>query len=57
MKIVGCAVAGAIGLGFVGFVLGARVPDERAGEIAVMLARGGAVVGAVLGAVAGALLG
>lgn len=57
MRIVGFALAGAVGLGIAGFVFGARVPDERAGEIATMLGWGGVLAGAVIGAAVGYLTG
>ena len=55
MRILVGAAVGAIGLGSVGFLLGARVADERAGEIATTLGWLGVAAGAALGALGGAL--
>lgn len=49
------AVVGGIALGGAGFVLGASVPDERAGEAASLAAKVGLAVGAALGGAIGAL--
>ena len=46
---------GCISLGIVGFVMGAGVADERAGEAAVLLGQIGAGVGLLLGAGVGAV--
>lgn len=50
---IGAAIGG-VGLGLAGFVVGAGVPDERAGEAASLLAKIGLGVGALLGAAIGA---
>lgn len=55
MKIALCAAAGAVTLGATGFLLGASVKDERAGEAATMLGWIGVAAGAALGALGGAL--
>lgn len=47
---------GGVSLGIVGFVWGAGVPDERAGEAAITLGQIGLGVGLVVGAAAGAAL-
>ena len=46
--LLGAAVGAAV-LGVAGFVFGASVPDERAGEAAALVAKIGAGVGALLG--------
>lgn len=48
-KYVIAGLVGATVLGVSGFVLGAGVPDERAGEVAGFAGKWGAVIGAVLG--------
>lgn len=48
------AAIGALVLGVAGFVFGASVPDERAGEAAALVAKIGAGVGALLGGALGA---
>jgi hypothetical protein len=50
IKVLIAGAAGALVLGAAGFVLGASVPDERAGEVAVWAATIGAGAGFVLGA-------
>ncbi len=50
---IGAAIVG-VGLGLAGFIVGAGVPDERAGEAASLLAKIGLGVGALLGAAIGA---
>lgn len=61
MLILAGMLVGALGVGLAGFVIGASIPDERAGEAAITLAGIGALVGAALGAllafVAGRLIG
>lgn len=49
------AVVGGLALGGVGFVLGASVPDERAGEAASLAAKVGLAAGSLLGGAIGAL--
>jgi hypothetical protein len=47
-------IAGTVGaatLGIAGFFWGAHIPDERAGEIAVLMGKVGAAVGFTVGAV------
>jgi hypothetical protein len=48
--VLGCGVLGAVVVGGAGFLYGARIPAERAGEAAIALAKIGAVVGFVAGA-------
>jgi hypothetical protein len=48
------AASGAVSLGIVGFVFGAGVADERAGEAAILLGKIGAALGLALGLAAGA---
>jgi hypothetical protein len=50
VKVLIAGAVGAVVLGFAGFVWGAGVPDERAGEVASMLAKVGAAAGFVVGA-------
>lgn len=56
VKVLLAGAAGAAALGAAGFWLGAMVPDERAGEAAVFMAKVGAAVGFVVGAGVGFLL-
>jgi hypothetical protein len=47
---------GSVVLGIVGFVWGARVPDERAGEVAITLGQIGLGLGLFAGSAVGAAL-
>lgn len=50
VKVLVAGAVGAAALGVAGFAWGATVPDERAGEIAVVMGKIGAAAGFVVGA-------